>query len=520
MASEQRPTICIIGAGASGITAAKACKEENFNYVIYEMSPYNGGLWRYHDDDVEGIPSVTRSTIINSSKEMSAFSDCVPDEKFPNYMHNSRMIQYLEQYAQSIGCDQYTKYRHKVLSCTPGVTFEHDGRWNVEVLDMSARKKSTQTFDGVMVCTGHHVTPTMPTFDGQDKFRGEILHTHSYKKPTRFEGKRVVVVGVGNSGVDAAVELSACCPRVCLSTRRGAWVVYRVGPNGKPFDSQFLRRDMNALWHAVPYKLRCSVTEFYINRRFDHAQYRLKPKHRIFEQHITVNDALPNRLLSGTLELKNNVKCITDNGVIFEGDANETLCDVIIMATGYKVEFPFIDPSLVPVDDNRVDLYKYVFSPNLGAQAHTLAFIGLVQPIGALFPISEIQSRWFAQIMAGKRQLPSVQKMTKDIMKKHEYLQSRYYAGPRNTLQVDWIDYMDELAELVGCKPTVYKYLYMDPALWWHLVFGPCVPYQYRLEGPHKWTGARKAIMSAEKRIMNCLHTRELTDKNGEIIRD
>lgn len=510
--------ICIIGGGASGITAAKACIEEGHDYVIYEMYHTFGGLWRYRDEDVNGLASVAAATIINSSKEMSAFSDFPPQADYPNYMHNTRMIQYIEDYAKEVGCEPKMKFQHKVLQLVKASTFDEDGRWDVTVEDMANKMTSTSTFDGVMVCTGHHVTPSMATFPGQELFKGEIIHTHSYKRPADFVGKRVVVVGIGNSGGDVAVELSMVNPKVYLSTRRGAWVVHRVGPNGKPFDTLFLRRSVNFLFNNVPYKVVCSTSENFINYHFDHSQYKIKPKHRIFEQHIMVNDALPNRILSGTVELKNNIERITETGVIIQGETEEIPCDVIIMATGYKVDFPFIDQSLVRVVDNKVDLYKYVFAPNLQPHPETLAFIALAQPIGALFPIAEMHSRWFAQVMSGKTRLPSEEKMRREIEKKHKYLESRYYGGPRNTLQVDWINYMDELALQIGCKPKVSKYFFKDFKLWWHLVFGPCFPYQYRLEGPHSWTSARSAILEAQKRIKAPLLTRELTDKQGNFL--
>jgi dimethylaniline monooxygenase (N-oxide forming) len=122
--------------------------------------------------------------------------------------------------------------------------------------------------------------------------------------------------------------------------------------------------------------------------------------------------------------------------------------------------------------------------------------------------------------MSGRVKLPSEKAMLKDIEKKQKYNESRYYSGPRNTLQVDWINCMDVLAELVGCKPKVFKHLFKDPKLWWQLVSGPCYPYQYRLRGPHKWEGARDCLLKASERIKAPLFTRELTDKNSQFIVD
>ena len=191
-----------------------------------------------------------------------------------------------------------------------------------------------------------------------------------------------------------------------LSTRRGTWVVHRVGPNGMPFDQMFLRKFVWQFVEIFPYDLVCNVCEWYINTRVDHSRYQLKPDHHILSQHIFVNDALPNRILSGTVQVKGNIERFTENGVIFQGEQQETPCDIVVLATGYKVSFPFISQELIPTEKNQVDLYKYVFSPKL-KHPKTLAFIALAQPIGALFPIAEMQSRWFALLMNKKLVLPS-----------------------------------------------------------------------------------------------------------------
>lgn len=164
------------------------------------------------------------------------------------------------------------------------------------------------------------------------------------------------------------------------------------------------------------------------------------------------------------------------------GDAEETRCDIVLLATGYRVSFPFISQALIPTKDNHVDLYKYVFSPRL-KHPKTLAFISLAQPIGALLPIGEMQSRWFSLLMANKLSLPSKEEMLEDIALKRKLMEMRYYKGPRHTLQVDWIPFMDELASIIGAKPNLWKYFFTDPQLWLALFFGPCVPYQYRLNG-------------------------------------
>lgn len=200
--------ICIVGAGASGLTAIKACLEQNMTPVCFEWTRHIGGLWRYREEDVHGLASVMRSTIINSSKELSAFSDFPPPKEFPNYMHNSKMIRYIEMYAKEFDMVKHIKFEHEVKEIVPAADFDETGRWNVKVRPVGSEQEIEETFDGVMVCAGHHVFPIIPEFPGQDEFKGRIIHTHSYKKPNGYDDKRVLVVGVGNSGGDVAVELS------------------------------------------------------------------------------------------------------------------------------------------------------------------------------------------------------------------------------------------------------------------------------------------------------------------------
>ncbi|XP_022240815.1 dimethylaniline monooxygenase [N-oxide-forming] 5-like [Limulus polyphemus] len=384
--------ICIIGGGSSGLTSIKACLEEGLKPICFEKTDKLGGLWRYRDDDTDELASVMKSTIINSSKEMSAYSDFPPPKEFPNYIRLSRIL-------------------------------------------------------------------------------------------------------------------------VFLSTRSGSWIIHRVGPKGKPFDDKYLRRSWNVIWLHGPYKLMNYLTERHLNSRFDHAAYCLKPKHRIFEQHPMINDALPNRILSGTVTVKPNIKEFTENGVIFEGEDKEQKVDVVILATGYKIEFPFLDSKILSTQNNQVELYKYVIPPNL--KHHSLAIIALTQPVGALLPIGEIQARWFALLMANKIHLPPLDQMIRDVEKKMDMMSKRYPKNPRYTIQVDWIPYMDEISSLIKAKPNLMFLFFTDIKLFWKCFWGPCLPYQYRLKGPHSWQGARRAILSQKDRILGALKTADKTRKQS-----
>lgn len=502
--------VAVIGAGASGLTALKSCLEEGLDAVCFEKTEDLGGLWTYREHNVDGVASVMFSTTTNTSKELSAFSDFPPPSQYPNYMHHSLVSRYLNDYADAFGLRSYVRCLHSVTRVSPTSDHSDTGQWELVVHDLEEDTTLVDTFDAVMVCTGYDHTPVMADFPGlRDRFRGRVMHVREYKRPIGFFGAKVLVIGLGNSGCDVAVELSAIADAVYVSTRRGCWTIPRVGSRGEPFDVVNVRRSWNWMFHWLPYSIVCSVCEREANQRFDHARYNLAARHRIHGQHATISDTLPSKILNGTVVVKGDVRCFTEDGVIFEDDPKvATVVDVVILATGYTAHFPFIDDSVLPVRDNRVRLYKYVF-PSLMKKG-TLAFIGAVQPEGSLFPISELQSRWAAGVFAGRYALPAFQAMEEDVDRREMRVRERYIPGSRHARQVDWIEYMDEMAELVGCKPRLGRLLLTDPVLAWACVFGPCLPYQYRLHGPRTWARARQQILDFWDNYRLGLETRKL----------
>ncbi|KFP64998.1 Dimethylaniline monooxygenase [N-oxide-forming] 5, partial [Cariama cristata] len=351
-------------------------------------------------------------------------------------------------------------------------------------------------FDAVLVCTGHHTKAHLPlnTFPGIEKFKGRYLHSRDYKDTRDFTNKRVVVIGIGNSGSDLAVEISQTAKQVFLSTRRGAWIFNRVGDQGYPIDIVLTTRVKVFLANLLNSSMLNNFVEKQLNFRFNHSHYGLKPKHRIFDQHPTINDDLPNRIISGRVLVKPNIQEFTETSAIFEDGTREDI-DTVVFATGYSFSFPFLE-GYVKVVENQIPLYKFMFPPDL--EKPTLAFIGLIQPLGAIMPISELQCRWATRVFKGLNKLPPQHDMEADIKQKKEAMAK----SDRHTIQVDYIPYMDELACQVGVKPNLLTLFLTDPKLAREVAFGPCTPYQYRLRGPGEWAGAREAILTQQQRII------------------
>jgi len=185
--------------------------------------------------------------------------------------------------------------------------------------------------------------------------------------------------------------------QIYLSTRSGSWLFNRVYRSGDPVDMCITTRCIFGLRTMLPKKLSIAVAMKDLNSRLDHAKYALQPKYPPFSAHPTINDELPNRIVSGSVIIKANVSRFTETGVEFEDGTRADDIDYVIMATGYIFGFPFLDPSIVEVRDNKVELYKYMFPPDL--DHHTLAVIGCFQPLGAIMPISEMQCRAFTKVL-------------------------------------------------------------------------------------------------------------------------
>nr|XP_020668821.1 dimethylaniline monooxygenase [N-oxide-forming] 5-like [Pogona vitticeps]XP_020668822.1 dimethylaniline monooxygenase [N-oxide-forming] 5-like [Pogona vitticeps]XP_020668823.1 dimethylaniline monooxygenase [N-oxide-forming] 5-like [Pogona vitticeps]XP_020668824.1 dimethylaniline monooxygenase [N-oxide-forming] 5-like [Pogona vitticeps] len=498
--------VAIVGGGSSGLCNIKCCLDEGLEPVCFESSDDIGGLWRFKEDPEKDRASIYRSVIINTSKEMMCFSDFPIPADFPNYMHNSKIMDYFRMYAKHFDLLKYIRFRTKVCSITKHADYSQNGQW--DVVTETDGKQDSSVFDAVLICTGHHTNPQLPldSFPGITKFKGRYLHSRDYKSPDEFTDKRVIVIGIGNSGGDLAVEISRKAKQVFLSTRRGAWIINRVGDKGYPADVVLTTRFNVFLKELVTTSMLNGWIENRLDSRFSHSHYGLKPKHRFFSQHPTINDDLPNCIISGRVLVKPNICKFTETAAIFEDGSKEDDIDFVVFATGYSFSFPFLG-DCVRVVDNQVSLYKYVFPPQL--EKPTLAIIGLIQPLGAIMPLAEIQARWATRVFKGLVKLPSESEMMADIAMKQESIAKRYVKSQRHTIQVDYIEYMDELACLIGVKPNVWSLLLTDPKLALQVIFGPCTPYQYRLQGPGQWDGARKAILTQHDRVLKPLATRQ-----------
>ncbi|XP_030061372.1 dimethylaniline monooxygenase [N-oxide-forming] 3 [Microcaecilia unicolor] len=497
-------SVAVIGAGISGLAALKCCLEVGLKVTCFEMSDGVGGLWKYTEHAEEGRASIYWSVFTNACKEMMCYPDLpIPDE-YPNFMHHSVFLKYLQLYTKHFDLSRHIRFKTKVISVKKRPDFYTTGQWDV-VVEMNGKQESA-IFDAVMICTGHHVYPNLPlkSFPGIEKFKGKYIHNREYKDPARFQGKHVLVVGMGNSGADIAAELSQTAAQVYLSTRSGNWVMSRVWDSGYPWDMVYLTRYETFLKYILPRSLSDWMYQKMMNKRFNHDNYSLAPLDKSLRKEPVFNDYLSTCITCGTVVMKPNIREFTETSAIFEDGTVQENIDTVIFATGYSYAYPFLDDAIVKDSNNEVALYKGVFPPKL--EKPTLAVIGLVQSLGGIPPTSDVQARWAVRVFAGECKLPSNSSMLEDMEEKQGNKKSWF--GQSDTLQTDYVVYMDELTSFIGAKPNLVRLFLMDPKLAWEVFFGPCSPYQFRLTGPGKWNGARKAILNQWNRTIQATKTR------------
>lgn len=454
-------------------------------------------------------------------------------------------MDYIHSYVQHFKLKPHLKLEHEIIKCFPEWRHEPDGRqhivWLVQVRHLRTREQFLYEFDRLMVAVGHHNIPFVPTYAGQQHFKGEILHSarlkdiHSNRK---LIDKRVLVVGFGNSACDAANDIAQVAKKCYVSCHRGQW-----------FDGRYLSLK-NRWQHYVGSWMPTSWTDKklvkQLERRVDHQMLGLKPKHQPSEQTPAINDLFPYRIITGGIVLKSSIKTFTENGVKFEGEEDDEECaiDVAVLATGYEAKITFLDEVQLGIrsleHNNEYDLFLNIFAPKLTLPAHaypmktpldepnnnedgqpvikslvhaqqdqptpleaikSLAFIGLVQPYGSITVVSEMQARYATLVFKNQLELPKMNKMLSDMEEMRRIRSKTIRSHSRDQLITNYLAYMDTIASLAGVMPNLRKLFFKDQTLWRELMFGSRVPYQYRLQGPGYWPEARQTILTTSQRI-------------------
>ena len=432
--------VCVIGAGSSGIAAAQALHARGIDVDCFEVGSQVGGNWRYENDN--GMSSAYKSLHINTSRQLMEYAGFPMPDSLPDYPDHWQLAAYFDAYVDHFGFRDRIEFRTEVVKVEPGVPAAGDGRY---VVTLRARDEhgdpsepEVRHYDHVIVANGHHWDPRWPepSFPGAETFTGEQLHAHYYRTPDVLADRRVLVLGIGNSACDIAVESSRVAAETYLAMRRGAHILPKY-LFGVPIDhltsSPLARGPVRLQQLGMAAMLRVAQ-----GRPTDYGLP--SPDHAVLHAHPTVSDDLLTRLGHGDIVVRPNIDRF-EGGKVFFVDGSAAEVDTVVYCTGYKVTFPFLDERFVSVHDNRVDLYRRVVDPDHPG----LYFVGLIQPLGAIMPLAQAQSEWVADLVEGRGALPPYDEMRQQIRAYDERIRRRYVASKRHTIQVDFHAYLSEI---------------------------------------------------------------------------
>jgi hypothetical protein len=420
-------TVCIIGAGCSGFTTAKRLRDHGIPYDCFEESDEVGGNWYYRNPN--GRSACYESLHIDTSTTRLQFEEYPAPADWPDFPHHSLMHQYFRDYVDHFGLRETITFNTAVDSAER----ESDGTWRVALSTGEERR-----YGVLIVANGHHWNPRVPDYPGE--FSGVRLHSHDYRSPfdpVDMRGKNIVVVGMGNSGMDLASELShrSIANKLYVSARHGVWVLSKYR-DGKPADKM-----MMPPW--MPRKLGLRIARKKIKKALGNMEdYGLpKPDHEPLSAHPSVSADFLVKAGSGDIICKPGIKAF-EGAVVRFADDSVIDADIVVFATGYKMTFPFFsDPDLQPDAQHRFPLFKRMVKPGID----NLFFMGLAQSSPTIVNLAEQQSRLVAACMTGRYALPSEEHMRTVIDADDKASLAQYYDAPRHTIQIDFARYVINL---------------------------------------------------------------------------
>ena len=420
------PRACIIGAGSSGIAAAKAFSLAGILFDCFEQGSVVGGNWVFRNPN--GVSACYETLEINTSCPRMAYSDFPMAADYPPYARHDQVAAYFESYVDHFGFRDRITFDTRVVR----VSRAEDGSWLV--VTHGPEGERTRGYDAVVVANGHHWDARWPEPAYPGHFDGEQLHAHDYRSGDQLRGRDVVVVGSGNSALDIASEAGRVARSAVLSQRRGEWVL-RKFTFGRPSDQITLPGWTP--WWATRARLRIGALAAGNVARLGLPQ----PAHAPGESHPVQSETIRDLLRSGAVVGRPAIQRLDGDGVVFV-DGTRARADLIVWATGYRVSFPFLDPSLVAAEGNDLPLWKRTVHPDVPG----LYFVGLLQPIGAVMPLAEAQSALLADLLAGRYVLPPAGQLRRQTLADHERNRRRFYASARHTMEVDFDHYLWDLA--------------------------------------------------------------------------
>ncbi len=424
-----RKRIAVIGAGAAGLSAAKYMAAAGFNVTVFELGSEIGGMWCYRNDN--GLSSAYRTLHINTSRSVTRFHDLDFDADVQAFPDHWDMHRYLVKYARHFDLERLIRFRTAVVDARPQFSPGREAPvWELELSD-----GTTARFDTVIAATGHLSEP-LHVAGFRDDFAGTYVHAHDYKEPEDFVGQRICVVGVGNSACDIASDVCVTAPRCVLVARSGVIILPKLFC-GRPFTD--ITRKIQRSW--IPARLRRRLTAaltWLVHG--DMARLGFRPmRERV---HTTSNGTIVTDIAYRRIEVKHEITAIDGHRLSFSDGTAEDF-DTLIAATGYRITLDYIARDIVPLEDNRLRLYKRMAQPGWPG----LYFMGFFNTDTALNMVFEHQARWIGEIETGVAVLPAEAEMWRDIEAQEAWVAGRFKDTPRHTIEEEHVPYLSALAK-------------------------------------------------------------------------
>ncbi|KAJ1451375.1 flavin-binding monooxygenase-like subfamily [Pelagophyceae sp. CCMP2097] len=489
----QKKSVCVIGCGASGLAVIKELTALGHSVRCFDENVRIGGVYTKSYDN----------TMLTTSSLLTAYSDYSDGkEDAPKFWTDEEYLAYLDGFANEFGLYHHIQFRSTIRTVTKDA---QTGKWIV----------ATYAFDAVAVCTGTNHWASLPEFPGQEAFLaagGEIVHSNDYKQAQVYTGKRVLVVGAGESGSDICKEISDTATKVAIAIRdKHGHIIPRTQADGRVTDLNTNRcrysnpyilgdwvgwANQNAKWLVAKYFASDRpLQERLVLQKI--GELNLLQKTSAFSKFGCKNEGFVTAMVTRGAELHRDSFELGAKGATF-ADGTAFACDAVA-CTGYRNSFPmFLDPTvrddvlapgLLACDVNGLGqnprlLYKQVFCSKF--RTGELAFFGFARPaFGSIPPTAEMQAKLFALVINGDVALPPTADMDRIADADCRNWEGRFgYDGKRVKGLVDFQLYLDDLALQMGALPPLAKLFFSEPRIWWKIMFGPFTTHQYILVGP------------------------------------
>jgi len=406
--------VCVVGAGPAGLVTTRTLLQSGLDVSCFEMSSEIAGHWAL--DNPNGRSSAYHSLETNTTKAMSRLSDYAMPDEWEEFPSHERVREWFESYVDHFGFRDRIRTGCEVVRAEP----KEPAGWTVEIRTPSGQTRR-HDFDALLACTGSYWSPKQPELDGE--FEGAVFHAQRYRsprEPVETAGRRVVVVGNGNTGCEIACEIAdAGAESVELSSRSGTWILAKR-VNGRPAAAAAPMMNPNdpvlPPFRILPRGLRERLFARLGSKRMASVMAaRMKrlvelglpePPADPLSKRATVCDPLLDALESGRVAAKPELVRAEGKELVYR-DGTRTTADVLIHATGYHLRYPYLPATWADTRHDDLTLYYGTMHP----RRHDLFFVGVSRPTGAFWPVAELHARFAAGVLSGEYALPAQRKI-------------------------------------------------------------------------------------------------------------